>query len=503
MFMDFLSAIDAEHFLFVGAILLFVAVLAGKVAYRFNAPALLLFLGVGLFFGYKILSFNSPDLTQFVGMVSLCIILFTGGMDTKFSEIRPILAQGVTLATAGVLCTALLLGGFVYLVAPHLGHQLTLPMALLLAATISSTDSASVFSILRSRKQGLRENLRPMLELESGSNDPMAYILVILLVQMLSQSGGDIDFANAAIMFVVQMVVGATSGYILGRITVWVINKIDIDNSSLYSVLLLAFVFFTFSFTSLLQGNGYLAVYIAGLYVGNHKLANKRNLTTFFDGVTWLFQIIMFLTLGLLVDLHKALEPRTILLGVAAGLFLMLVARPIATLLCLAPFRNFSIKARLYISWVGLRGAVPIIFATYPWVENIEGAELIFNVVFIMTILSLVIQGTTVSGMAELLGLAYPERESKFEGALQDKMRSAFTEIAVTEQMLSGGNTLNKISLPDNTLVVMVSRDGDYFVPKGNATLQLDDKLLILSDRNDELEEHYKEYGVEDIISFK
>lgn len=495
--------INAEHFLLIGAILLFVAVMAGKVAYRFNAPALLLFLAVGLFFGYDILSFNSPELTQFIGMISLCIILFSGGMDTKFSEIRPILPQGITLATAGVLMTALLLGGFIYLAAPLIGFELSFPLALLLASTISSTDSASVFSILRTRRQGLRENLRPLLELESGSNDPMAYILVILLVKMLGGDGEEIGAGGAIIMLVVQMAMGAMIGYLFGRASVWIINKININNASLYSVLLLACVFFTFSFTSLVKGNGYLAVYIAGLIVGNNKLVNKRTVTTFFDGITWLFQIIMFLMLGLLVNLDEVLHMHTILLGVAAGAFLMLVARPIATFTCLAPFRSLSRKARAYISWVGLRGAVPIIFATYPWVAKIEGAEIVFNVVFIMTILSLVVQGTTVSSMAELFGLAYTEKESKFQGALQDKVKSAFTEISVTEQMLSVGNTLNKVSLPDNTLVVMVCRDGDYFVPKGNAELHIDDKLLILSDRNDELQAHYKEYGVEDIISFK
>ena len=495
--------INAEHFLLVGAILLFVAVMAGKVAYRFNAPALLLFLAVGLFFGYDILSFNSPELTQFIGMVSLCIILFSGGMDTKFSEIKPVLAEGITLATAGVLMTALMLGGFIYLVSPWLGVELSFPLALLLASTISSTDSASVFSILRTRRQGLRENLRPLLELESGSNDPMAYILVILLIKMLGGNGEDISVGGAILMFVVQMAAGAIIGYLFGRASVWIINKININNASLYSVLLLACVFFTFSFTSLIKGNGYLAVYIAGLIVGNNKLVNKRTVTTFFDGITWLFQIIMFLMLGLLVTLEDALKPQLLLLGIIAGLFLMFVARPMAVILALAPFRNLSKKARGYISWVGLRGAVPIIFATYPWVAKIEGAEIIFNVVFIMTILSLVVQGTTVSSMAELFGLAYTEKESKFESALQDKVKSAFTEIAVTEQMLSEGNTLNKVSLPDNTLVVMVCRDGDYFVPKGGAELQLKDKLLILSDRNDELAAHYKEYGVEDIISFK
>ena len=495
--------INPEHFLFIGAILLFVAVMAGKVAYRFNAPALLLFLAVGLFFGYDILSFNSPELTQFIGMISLCIILFSGGMDTKFSEIRPIIPEGITLATAGVLMTALLLGGFVYFVAPWLGFELSFPMALLLASTISSTDSASVFSILRTRRQGLRENLRPLLELESGSNDPMAYILVILLVKMLGGDGEEMSVAGSVLMFVVQMAVGALVGYIFGRVSVWIINKINIDNASLYSVLLLACVFFTFSFTSLIKGNGYLAVYIAGLIVGNNRLVNKRTVSTFFDGITWLFQIIMFLMLGLLVNLDEVIQLHTLLLGLSAGSFLIFVARPIATWLCLAPFRKLSKRARNYISWVGLRGAVPIIFATYPWVANIEGAEVIFNVVFVMTIISLIVQGTTVSSMAELLGLAYAEKESKFESALQDKVKSAFTEIAVTEQMLADGNTLNKVSLPDNTLVVMVCRDGDYFVPKGSAKLQLGDKLLILSDRNDELAAHYKEYGVEDIISFK
>ena len=496
------AMINAEHFLFIGAILLFVAVMAGKVAYRFNAPALLLFLAVGLFFGYDILSFNSPELTQFIGMISLCIILFSGGMDTKFSEIRPVLGEGITLATAGVLMTALLLGTFIYFFAPWLGLELSFPLALLLASTISSTDSASVFSILRTRRQGLRENLRPLLELESGSNDPMAYILVVLLISLLS-GGEDISVGGTIFMFVVQMALGVLIGYLFGRASVWIINKININNASLYSVLLLACVFFTFSLTSLIKGNGYLAVYIAGLIVGNNKLVNKRTVTTFFDGITWLFQIIMFLMLGLLVNLDEVIQWKTLLLGGAAGAFLMLVARPVATLTCLAPFRKLSKKARAYISWVGLRGAVPIIFATYPLVAKLEGAELIFNVVFIMTIISLVVQGTTVSSMAGLFGLAYTEKESKFENALQDKVKSAFTEIAVTENMLSSGNTLNKVSLPDNTLVVMVCRDGDYFVPKGNAVLQMGDKLLILSDRNDELQAHYKEYGVEDIISFK
>lgn len=491
-----------EYYLLVGAVLLIIAVLAGKVAYRFGAPALLLFLGVGILFGYDLITFDSPEAAQVVGMIALCIILFSGGMDTKFSEIRPVIAPGVVLATAGVMMTAFIVGGFVWLVSPHVGYAVSFPLALLLAATMSSTDSASVFSILRTKKQGLRENLRPLLELESGSNDPMAYILTVLLIGVLSKGPADMSLGSSIGMFFIQMFVGSLLGYGFGRGTVSVINRIGLNNPSLYSVLLLAAVFLTFSFTSMVHGNGYLAVYISGLVVGNSKLTHKRTLTTFFDSFTWLFQIIMFLTLGLLVDMQKLFEPRVLILGCMVGVFMIVVARPLSVMTCLMPFRTFSFRARLYVSWVGLRGAVPIIFATYPLVAHIEGAELLFDVVFVVTIISLVVQGTTVSGMANLLGLAYEERESSFGDALGDRMKSAFTEVEVNAQMLGDGSLLSDLRLPDNTLVVMVCRDGDYFVPRGNAELFEGDKLLVLSDRNEELQSQYREFGIDEVMNF-
>ena len=494
--------ITTENFLLIGAILLFVAVLAGKVAYRLGTPALLLFLGVGVFFGYEILSFNSPELTQFMGMIALSIILFSGGMDTKFSDIKPVLLPGIILATVGVLLTAFILGGFIYGISPWLGVGLSFPIALLLASTMASTDSASVFSILRTKKQGLNEHLRPLLELESGSNDPVAYILVVLLVGILSPNKESVSIGTSIMLFVVQMTVGALAGYGFGRAAVWTLNKINISNASLYSILLLAFVFLTFSFTTLVHGNGFLAVYIAGLVVGNHKIVHKRTVVTFFDGVTWLVQIIMFIMLGLLIDIKELISPGTLLLGLATALFMTFIARPVAVQLCMLPFKQFSRKARAYVGWVGLRGAVPIIFATYPLVDNVPHADLIFNVVFIVTIISLTLQGTTVSGMANALGVARKERESSFGDAFQDRMKSEFTEVDVNEQMLSSGNTLKLITLPPHTLVVMVCRDGDYFVPQGDTALQVGDKLLILSDRNEELQAHYKELGLNEVIKF-
>ena len=324
--------LDAGNILLIGSILLFVSIVVGKAGFRFGVPALLLFLGVGMLFGTDGLGieFNNPQTAQFIGVIALSIILFSGGMDTSASEIKPVLGQGIILATVGVMLTALLTGYFIYYITNLWDSfiNLTFIESLLLASVMSSTDSASVFSILRSKRQGLKENLRPMLELESGSNDPMAYMLTILLIQMIQS--GESSLVNTALQFVMQMSIGAVAGFLLGRLAVYSINKLNI-NQSLYPVLLLAFVFFIFSFTDLLRGNGYLAVYIAGLVVGNKKMIHKKSLTTFFDGITWLFQIVMFLTLGLLVNPAELLPIAS--LGILVGIFMIILARPLSVFL--------------------------------------------------------------------------------------------------------------------------------------------------------------------------
>ena len=300
----------AENILLVGSILLFVSIVVGKTGYRFGVPALLLFLVVGMAFGSDGLGFqfHSAQTAQFIGMVALSIILFSGGMDTKFTEIRPILTPGIVLSTVGVLLTALFTGLFIWWISGMSWSNIYLPLttSLLLASTMSSTDSASVFAILRSQKMNLKYSLRPMLELESGSNDPMAYMLTIVLIQFLQSSG----MGAGAILgsFAVQFLVGAAAGYGLGKLAILILNKINVDNQALYPILLLSFVFFTFAITDRLHGNGYLAVYIAGIMVGNNKIMYRKEIATFMDGLTWLFQIIMFLMLGLLVNPHEMLE---------------------------------------------------------------------------------------------------------------------------------------------------------------------------------------------------
>ena len=483
--------IDTGNILLIGSILLFISILAGKAGYRFGVPMLLLFLGVGMFFGSDGLGiqFNNSAAAQFIGMMALSIILFSGGMDTKYSEIKPIAGPGIMLATIGVLLTALLTGTFIYYISGVLTGipSLSFTESLLLAAVMSSTDSASVFSILRSKGLKLKENLRPMLELESGSNDPMAYMLTILLIQIIQF--GDMSFMQAVLMLLQQFIIGGLFGYILGRLALVIINRLNIDNEAFYPILLLACVFFVFAFTDLCNGNGYLAVYIAGLVIGNHKILHKKSIRTFFDGFAWLFQLIMFLTLGLLVNPTDLLPVAGI--GLLVGAAMILLTRPISVWLSLLPFRKISTRAKFYVSWVGLRGAVPIIFATYPLIAGLEHAPTIFNIVFFITILSLLVQGTTVNYAALLLKLGHVAKAPKKEFGIElpEEIKSTMTELTVIPAMLVNGDRLMDIDLPDNTLAVMVKRRGQFFIPSGKTQLASGDILLLLSDSTTDLHE--------------
>ncbi len=479
---------STENILLIGSIILFISIVAGKTGYRFGVPALLLFLFVGMFFGSDGLGlqFNNVKEAQSIGMVALSVILYSGGMDTKFSEIRPVLAPGIVLSTVGVFLTALLTGLFIWFLSGMSWSHLYLPFtaSLLLASTMSSTDSASVFAILRSQKMNLKHNMRPMLELESGSNDPMAYMLTIVLIQFIGSTG----MGAGEIMgsFVIQFLIGGICGFLIGKFTVYMINRLNIDNQAYYPILLLAFVFFTFSMTDRLHGNGYLAVYIAGIMVGNSKLVNRKDITTFMDGLSWLFQIVMFLSLGLLVNPHELLE--VALVATLIGLFMIFIGRPLSVFLCLLPFRKINLRSKLFVSWVGLRGAVPIIFATYPVVANVEGSNLIFNIVFFITILSLVIQGTTVSGMARALNLSIPLEKTgnEFGVELPEEIDSDLSDMTVTPEMIEQGNTLKDMTLPKGALVMIVKRKDEFLIPNGSLELQIGDKLLLISEKSKE-----------------
>lgn len=478
--------ITAENILLVGSVLIFTSILISKTGYRFGIPTLLLFLLVGMAFGSDGLGiqFNSASDAQFIGMMALSIILFSGGMDTRYSDIKPVLKQGILLSTVGVLVTTLLTGLFIYFLSNHTqaNIELTLLVSLLLAATMSSTDSASVFSLLRSQRMNLKYNLRPMLELESGSNDPMAYMLTIVLIQVIG-SGSNFDIVIILKDLFLQFLFGGVLGYAFGKFSVWLINKIELSNSSLYPILLLSIIFITFTLTDLVKGNGYLAVYIAGMIVGNARLAYRKETNTFMNGLTWLFQIIMFLTLGLLVNPHEMIDIAVTALLI--GIFIILIARPVSVFLCLLPFKGISNKARIFISWVGLRGAVPIIFATYPVIAQIPGSNQLFNTVFFITLLSLIIQGMTISKMARWLKLDLPEEKegNEFGVELPEEIDTHLNDITLTEDMLTVGNRLADMNIPKGTLVMLIKRGNEFIIPNGQIGLHAGDKLLVMSEK--------------------
>lgn len=478
---------STENIFLLGSFLVLVSILISKTGYRFGIPTLLLFLFTGMFFGSEGLGmeFDSPHDTQFIGMVALSIILFSGGMDTKLKEIKPIIGMGVILSTLGVVLTTVLTGGFIFALSQWAGMniQLSLIVSMLLAATMSSTDSASVFNLLRTQGIGLKHKLRPTLELESGSNDPMAYMLTIALINV-ALSGDDFSFLDLSLNISEQFLLGGALGYGLGRLTVWLINRINLPNAALYPVLLLSMVFITFTLTDLLNGNGYLAVYIAGLVVGNCRLSYRREMSTFLDGLTWLLQIILFLTLGLLVNPSELIDVS--LFSLAIAVFMMLVARPVSVFLCLLPYRKIPLKAKTFLSWVGLRGAVPIIFATYPIINGVEGADLLFNIVFFITLLSLTVQGTTISLVAKKLQLDMPEEKSgnEFGVEIPEELGSKLKEVTLEESMLENGNLLSQMNIPKGTLVMMVKRGKTILVPNGQLPLEKGDILLCLSSAN-------------------
>lgn len=496
--------IQIEIALLILSVLFFLSILAGKVSSKYGVPALLLFLGVGMLFGSDGLGiqFENIQVANTIGTIALCIILFSGGLDTKTSEIRPIIAQGVILATIGVFLTAAITGVIIWWI---LGMTMAsagigLLTSLLLASTMASTDSASVFSILRSKNLQLKNNLRPMLELESGSNDPMAYVLVISLIEIIKLSSAPNYWVFGGTL-VLQLGIGALLGFAIGKMAVRIINRIKIGNDSLYPILIFTFCIFIFSVTYFVKGNGFLAVYIGGLVIGNSKFVHKRSSLNFFDGLAWMSQLIMFLTLGLLVNPHELIP--IIIPGLIISFLMIFFSRPLTVFFCMLPFRKMKFKDKAYISWVGLRGAVPIIFAIYPLVENVPHARLIFNIVFFCTLVSLVVQGTSLPLIAHWLNLAEkPQRINKmrnFDVDFSNEIKSVTTEIEITSQILEKGNKIMNLPLPEHTLVVMVRREDNYFVPTGQTILKEKDKILIITDNHEALTETYKNIGVENV----
>ncbi|NMA41893.1 MAG: potassium/proton antiporter [Oligosphaeraceae bacterium] len=463
--------------------------LSSKISTWMNMPTLLFFLGVGMLFGAEGvggLVFDNAVAANRIGSVALAFILFAGGFDTSWKSVRPVLVSSSILASLGVFLTALFVGIFSYyamrVIMPH--TPVSFAWCLLLGSIISSTDAAAVFAILRSHRVSLRGLLQPLLEFESGSNDPMAAFLTIFMVKaVLAEDAGAgstplVQYFNIVPWFFIKMSLGIIGGLAFGRASVWLFNKIDFEYDGLYYVLLFVSVVMTYAGIEMIGGNGFMAVYVCGMVMGNLKFIYHKGIGKFSDGFAWLMQVVLFGMLGLLSSPTQIWDVKWIGLAVAA--FLMLIARPAAVFLCLLGSR-FTLAERTLISWVGLRGGAPIMLATFPLMYEISNDSLMFHIIFFIVISSVAIQGTTIMTLARFLDLDLPLRKSLRVPLSFDHtgtMDASSKQFICDER--ADRKTLAELGLPRGALVMLIRRDGGFLIPQGNTLLQKDDCLMIM-----------------------
>ncbi len=474
---NFAVDLPIETVMLILAGLLVLSVVASKMSDRFGIPSLLVFLGIGMLAGSEGIGgiyFDNPKIAQAVGFMALAVILFSGGLDTPWQETRKVLKESWTLATLGVLLTALLLG-----FSAHLVLKLPLTQSMLLGAIASSTDAAAVFAVLRSKGVPLRSKISATLELESGSNDPMAAFLTIGLIQLIQMPG--LAWYSLVGLFFIQMLIGVLVGYLAARLLLLLINTLRLGYAGLYPVMAVGMVLFAFAAAAAFKGSGFLAVYVMGLVLSQSDFLHKNSLSRFFQGLAWLAQILMFLTLGLYVFPSRLSV--IILPGLALAAVLIFIARPVSVFLCLLPFR-FSWREKAFISWVGLRGAVPIILATYPLLAGLDASGTYFNIVFFIVLSSVLIQGTSIPWAARIFKVedASPQgADFPLELAPTHSWKGMLRELTVESGSPFAGKAIYELKLPANYLVVLVGRGEDFLIPNGSLVVQTGDRILGLA----------------------
>ena len=493
--MDFTSP---TYGLLILSAVLFLAILASKTSGRIGVPSLVLFLALGWAFGPSALDLirvSDYEWVRKIGIMALSIILFSGGLDTRLESVRPVLGRSISLATVGVLITALVTAVSAWII-----FDFTFAEAFLLGAIVSSTDAAAIFSVLRSKSIGLKHRLRPLLEFESGSNDPMALLLTVTAIGWVT--GGSVPVWKLALQLVYQLGAGAAIGLIIGYLTLRFINRVSLQYEGLFSVLILSVSMFTYAVSELAMSNGLMASYMAGIMIGNRPFMHKQGTLKFFDGVAWLMQILIFVALGLI------LEPRGILHvaipGVLLALAIIFVARCAGVFGALLPFRGVSAREKAFISWAGLKGAAPLVFALYPLLAISDGvggevARVILHVVYFVVILSVVIQGTLLTRMASWLGVDFPVPEKVFYPLAieqRDNFQSQLQEIELPADCPALGKPLVALRLPADSLIVLISRGDQFIMPNGSTALNAYDKLLVMASTVNDLEGVYYRLGL-------
>ncbi|MCQ3927903.1 MAG: potassium/proton antiporter [Candidatus Jettenia sp.] len=454
-----------ENILLLVAVLIFVSVVSSKLSDKFGIPILLLFLVIGMLAGSEGIGgiyFDDAMLAKSVGVVALIFIIFSGGLDTKWKDTKSVILPGAILSTAGVLMTAIFTGFFAV-------HILKF--------------AAAVFSVLRSKRISLKQPLKPLLEFESGSNDPMAIFLTVGFISILTVE--NMSIAALIPKFMLDMSVGSLVGYFMAKFIIFFINRLKLGYEGLYPVIMISLVLLTYVIAVFLKGNGILAVYLAGLMLGKAEFPHKKTIIRFHDGLAWLAQIVMFITLGLLVF------PSHIVPLIGAGslltFLLMVVARPVSVLLCLLPF-NMNMRQKVLVAWVGLRGSVPIILATFPFMAGIPQADTIFNIVFFVVIASVFIQGTSIPILSKILKLDVPlaykmhypiefEKTADIDAELIDVIVPFDSEVV--------GKRISDLDIPKKCLIALICRDGKFVIPSGSMVIESGDVLLVLANTAD------------------
>lgn len=457
------------------ALVLLLSVFSSKLLYRFGIPTLLIFMGLGMLFGSDGIvgiQFDNYNFARDICSFGLVFIMFYGGFGTNWNEAKPVAVKAVLMSTVGVIVTALLTGIFCYFIL-----DTSLLEGLLIGSVLASTDAASVFAVLRSRKLNLKNGLASLLEIESGSNDPISYMLTISFLSFLTNPGGE----SLVQTLFIQISIGLILGFLIAIITAYTLSNILFEIDGLYSIYTIAVVILAYSMTEYLGGNGYLAVYIVGIVVGNSKIKQKRNLVHFFDGISWLMQIILFFTLGLLS--FPSHFSNVAVSGIFIAVFMIFVARPAATFSILSWFK-IPIKQQLLVSWVGLRGAASIVFAIYAVTSGGIMDNDIFHIVFIVALFSVSVQGSLIPFIAKKLDLV--ESNVSVLKTFNDYEDEALTQLMEFE--IQEGNpwvdkTIATAHIPKDILVVMIRRNEESIVPKGDTQILTND-ILILSGTN-------------------
>ncbi|MBI1318758.1 MAG: potassium/proton antiporter [Candidatus Hydrogenedens sp.] len=475
---------DVPALLLITGLLVFSSIVASRLSSRFGIPALALFLGIGMLAGSDGpggIAFDNAAAANLVGTVALAFILFSGGIDTNWQLMRPVLLRGTLLSTAGVVITAALVGLFGWLA---LGFPPT--TSFLIGAIISSTDAAAVFSVLRGRGIGLKGNLKSLLELESGSNDPVAIFLTLGLTRLITAP--EFNWATLLPLFALNMAGGIAAGLLVGKLAAYLFNRVRLDQEGLYPVLSLSLVLLTFGAAETFGGNGFLAVYICGLMMNGIEFTHKRSVVRFHDGLAWLMQITMFLVLGLLV--FPSQLPAVAGPALLVAVFLMFAARPIAVAAALWGSR-YSRQEKAFVAWTGLRGAVPIVLATFPLLAGYENSSLVFNVVFFTVLTSVLIQGSLLMHVARWLGVDAPAESPaafKLEIERKGQTQGDTREVQVLPDMAAAGCKITDLGIPSEVVILLIGRGEEFVVPRGLTRIEPYDTLLLFG-RSDGLRE--------------